>query len=225
MENNPFLCIICFKSFPEKLKLTLHTKSVHNVLINQKTKKTVKQCTICSRTFHKNSLRRHIQSVHKLKTFSIGNNLDEESEPTNTIHIPVHERKEQTMSGFQFVSCDASFTEESNLNTQLVEVRERKNLNAKTIELDNNINLNPEIKTEERNLNTHIPEGHERENIDAKTLEFDAIINSNPEIKTGESNLNTDIAEVHERKNLDGEALELNAIINPNSEIKQKREI
>ena len=224
VETNPFLCIICFKSFPEKLKLSLHTTSFHNAVMNHKTNKTGKQCSICSRTFHKNSLRRHIQSVHKLKTFSIPNNFDEESEPTNEIHIPVHERKEPPMPGFQCFICNASFTEKNNLNTHVAEVHERKTLNTKTTELNTNTNPNPEIKTEEGNLNMHIAEVHKQNNLDEKTLYFNAIINSNPEIKTEESNLNTHIAEVHERKTLDEKTLELNGRINPNPEIKTELE-
>ena len=132
--------------------------------MSPKTNKEGKQCTICSRTFHKNSLRRHIQSVHKLKTFSIPNNSDEENEPAIEIHSPVYERKEQTMPGFQFVSCDASFIEDSNLKSHVAEDNIIKSLDTKTMELNPNINPNPEIKTEESNLNTHTAEVHERNN-------------------------------------------------------------
>ena len=116
--------------------------------MSPKTNKEGKQCTICSRFFRKNSLRRHIQSVHKLNTFSIPNNYDKESEPTLEIHSPVHERIGQTMPGFQFVSCDASFIEDINLNSHVAEANMIKSLNTKTIELNPNINPNPEIKTE-----------------------------------------------------------------------------
>ena len=193
--------------------------------MSPKTNKEGKQCTICSRLFHKNSLRRHIQSVHKVKTFSIPNNYDEESEPTLEIHSPVRqERKGQTMPGFQFVSCDASFIEDSNSNSHVAEDNMIKSLSTKTIELNPNINQNPEIKTEDSNLNIHTSEVCKRKFLDAKTLELNASIISNPEIKKEESNLNTNIAEDLERNNLDAKALELNGRIKPDSEIISKIE-
>ena len=51
VENNQFLCIIYFKSFPEKLKLTSHTlhciKSVHNEALNPVSHENDQIQTVC----------------------------------------------------------------------------------------------------------------------------------------------------------------------------------
>ena len=82
MKTNPYLCIICFKSFPEKLKLSLHTTSVHL-----------------------NHLNNHVTEVHDRKSLNaktielnanvVNQNLDSKIDKSNlSTHIAeVHERK------------------------------------------------------------------------------------------------------------------------------------
>ena len=62
--ENPFLCIICFKSFSEKIKLTLHINSVHNAAMNYERL----QCIYCNVSFtEEKNLNTHVAEVHERK--------------------------------------------------------------------------------------------------------------------------------------------------------------
>ena len=109
--TNPFLCIICFKSFPEKLKLTSHTlhciKSVHNEALNPVSHENDQIQTVC-------------EDVDDITSQNKMNCKDDAH--FNSPKASIHERDKP----FQCNECDSCFARSSQLTVHVTSVHERK---------------------------------------------------------------------------------------------------
>ena len=206
-------CYICNKEYSYIGDLKNHILSVHA--------KKLHQCALCDKTFaEKNLLNLHVDSFHQLQPFSISNNVVTPNEPTiqkddlktqssnNQINSAIPEENEQKTSGFQCIKCCADFSDESNLNSHVALVHERRNPFTEKIQFKASEEV--EFKTlkrkfkcklcelqfkQKRSLNCHLAKIHGE--IDSKTLKCnicDKIFGDNFHMKKH-------VKSVHEGKN------------------------